>query len=65
MENKTLFFLLIIFALTFSVIGIKKSYYNYYKNSGPISARILYSKLAGIIVSIILVLLYLLGYIEF
>ena len=66
MKDSYKFLIFIIFVLIFCSIGIKKSYYNYKNNSnnpGYISG--FYSGVAGIIASVILLILYLLGKIHF
>lgn len=59
--------LLIIFSvgiIIYSSIGLKKSYFYYKNEPGYNSISIFYSKAAGIVVGVLFLILYFLGYID-
>lgn len=60
---KFLIFIVVLFIL--SIYGIKKDYYKYKNDKNPISIKIFYNGIAGITLSIILLILYVLGKIHF
>jgi hypothetical protein len=65
MKDSHKFLTFLLFLLVFSIYGIIKDYYKYKNDPNPISIKVFYSGLAGIISSTILIILYLLGKIPF
>ena len=66
MKDSYKFLIFIIFVLIFCSIGIKKSYYNYKNNpTNPGYISGFYSGVAGIIASVIILVLYILDKIPF
>ena len=62
-SHKFLIFIVILFTL--SIYGIKKDYHKYKNDKNPITIKIFYNGVAGIIASVIILILYLLGKIHF
>lgn len=62
-SHKFLIFLILLFI--FSFYGLKRDYYKYKSDKSPISIKVFFNGVAGIIISIILLILYLLDKIPF